>query len=64
MWTQYQSDEWWSEIDASVKGKKKIKIIPMEQKEQHCTVTAIIMHACLVDALDWKAPLYFQWGYV
>lgn len=39
-------------------------MIPIKPKEQHCSVTAIIMHACLEDALDWRAPLYLQWGYV
>lgn len=31
---------------------------------QCCSVMVIKMHACLKGALDWKALLCVEWGYV
>lgn len=43
---------------------KKLKMIANIHKQQCCSVTVIKMHACLGDAMDWRAPLYLEWGYV
>lgn len=41
-------------------SKENLQTIPIKHKQQCCSVTVIKMHACLGDALDWKAPLYLE----